>query len=287
MNTCRIFATIVLVTMAIHSSAAQQKLRLGDNAALRYWSAFAQMQDAAISNPQAKELNAILEGTVPYDDLKYRALVEANQPALETMARATALPACEWGIEYELRDDTPVDYVRKALTLGRLNVLYSFHLLLTGDKEKGVRTLASGLHFSRDVANGGTLFATVVAKTLLTSHLQAIAFALHTGTLSTVQRTVLQKAVADMGPHGLDWAAAMKREMSVLNRPDWQASVPLNRVTQAYVNALDTPSALPKLEQAIAALPLPLRDVIPNPKQVLEEKQELDEKLLQTRRALQ
>src|SRR5690348_4215148 len=79
------FCAIVLVLSA--SASAQQKTKLGENAALRYWSAFAQMQDSGITDEQAKELNAILDGTAPYSDLKYRELAERNRPALETMAR--------------------------------------------------------------------------------------------------------------------------------------------------------------------------------------------------------
>jgi hypothetical protein len=146
-----------------------------------------------------------------------------------------------------------------------------------------VRALVAGLHFSRDVANGGTLFATVVAKDLLVSHLRGVQFALQVGELSADERLALQKAVAQLGTHGLAWQSAMKREMEVLNRPDWQMSVPLGNVTHAYVAALGNPSMLPDLQKTIAAVPQPLQDVIPNPKSVLEEKQELTKKIEQTR----
>jgi hypothetical protein len=63
--------------------------------------------------------------------------------------------------------------------------------------------------------------------------------------------------------------------------------VPLERVTQAYVGALNDPSTLPKLEQVIATVPQPLRDVIPNPKHVLEEKKDWTEKLQEMRSKLQ
>ena len=141
-------SAILLVALSAGSSSAQQKTKLGENAALRYWSSFAQMQDSAITDEQAKELNAILDGTAPYADLKYRELVEKNRLALETMARGTALANCDWGIEFQMGTDAPVDYVRKALTLGRLNVLYAFHLLKTGDKNGAMRSLAAGLRFS-------------------------------------------------------------------------------------------------------------------------------------------
>src|ERR1051326_4961503 len=121
------------------------------------------MQDAAITDEQTKELNLILDGTAPYDDLNYKNLVEKNRPAFETMIRGTALPNCDWGMDYALGSGTPVDFVRKGLTLGRLNVLYVLHLLQNGDKDGAVRALVAGLRFSHDIANGGTLFASVIA----------------------------------------------------------------------------------------------------------------------------
>jgi hypothetical protein len=73
MNTLRwIPSIILLVAVSVGSASAQQRVRPGENAALRYWSAFAQMQDSVITDQQAQELNAILDGTAPYDDVKYK-----------------------------------------------------------------------------------------------------------------------------------------------------------------------------------------------------------------------
>ena len=286
MNILRMLSVLVLLLAGVAGAAsAQPKLKLGDNAALRYWAAFSEMRDAGITEQQAKELNLILDGTAPYDDLKYRDLVEKNRPALEVMARGTALPNCDWGLDYELRDQTPVEYVRNALQLGRLNVLYAFHQMITGDKDGAARTLAAGMRFSHDVANGGSLFATLVAKDLLTTHFRAVAFELHFE-VSSAQRMVLQRAVAQLGPDGLDWQSAIKREMGALNRPDWQMSVPLGSVTLAYAAALQDASALPQLEKVLATVPQPLRDVIPNPKEVLGQKQGFTDQLSQMRSLL-
>src|SRR5207247_1884362 len=134
-------------------------LKLEQNAALRYYAAFSMMQDAALTNQEATELTAILDGTAPYDDNKYKNLVERNSLALRVMARGTALLDCDWGLDYGLGDDIPVEYARKALQLGRLNVLDVFHLALGGDKEGAAREVAAGLHFSHDVAKGGSLFS--------------------------------------------------------------------------------------------------------------------------------
>ncbi len=102
------------------------------------------------------------------------------------------------------------------LALGRLNVLYSLHLLNAGDKAAAVNAIVAGLHFSHDVGNGGTLFATLAADQLITDHLRAATFAVHTGNLSAQQRSTLSNAVARLGPDGLDWRSAIDNEFQVI-----------------------------------------------------------------------
>jgi len=280
---------ILIALLSAGSALAQRNAALTENAALRYWSGFSEVQDSGITDQQAKELNAILDGTAPYDDSKYKDLLEKNALALEIMARATSLPNCDWGLDYGLGHDVPVDYARKALVLGRLNVLYAFHLLKTGNKDGAVRALAAGLRFSHDVGNGGLLFATLVAKDLLTSHLRAVAGALRLEQLSTSQRSQLQTAVARVG-EGLDWPMAAKRDLEAL-RGDYagnsQTSAALTRIISSYVAALNDESKLPALDQAVQGAPQELANVIPNAKRVLEQKQDLKNTLLQTRAALQ
>jgi hypothetical protein len=286
------FLSSILMAAALSTGtvAAQQQVKLGDNAALRYWSAFAQMQDSAITDQQAKELAAILDGSVPYDDLKYKDLVEKNRPALETMIRATALPSCDWGLDYPLGSDLPQDYIRKSLALGRLNVLYAFHLLITGDKDGAARVLVGGLRFSHDVGNGGSFFATLVAKNLLATHLRAMDFALRMGALAAPQRSALLTAVAKLGPDGLDWQLAARRDLESLRSRyshDPQASAALTRIISSYVDTLGSPSKLSTLQKVIADAPQPVSELIPNPKRMLDEKQDLSDRLRMMRSSLQ
>jgi hypothetical protein len=203
------------------------------------------------------------------------------------MARGTALPKCDWGLDYQLGSETPVEYVRKALALGRLNVLYSFHLLIAGDKDGAVHSLTTGLHFSHDVANGGTLFATLIGEALLIAHFNGVEFVLHMGGISDAQRRVLRYAIAQLGPAGLDWQSAMKRELQISQGTDSRSSAALARIIPAYLSAMKDPSMLPRLQQVIASAPRSLQDVIPNPKRVLEAKQDLTDKLQKTRSSLQ
>src|SRR5438132_10028810 len=241
--------------MPSSTATAQQNLKPGDSAAFRYRAAFAQMEDSEITEQQAKEAHAILDGTAPYDDSKYKGLVEKNRSALDTMARGTALPYCDWGVELQLGDQAPVEYARKAALLGRLNVFYAFHLLLTHDKDGAVRALQAGLRFSHDVANGGTLFATVVSKGLIVAHLKAVAGALHLGELSAAQRSALQKSVEQLGPDGLDWPSAMKRELELVRARDARGAAARDKITASYMRLFSNPGTLPELQQMIAAAP--------------------------------
>jgi hypothetical protein len=280
---------ILVVLLSAGSALAQGHASPTDNAALRYWSAFSQVQDAGITDKQAKELNAILDGTAPYDDSKYKDLLEKNTLALEIMTRAASLPNCDWGLDYALGSEMPVDYARKALVIGRLNVLYAFHLLKTGNKDGAVRSLVAGLRFSHDVGNGGSLFATLIAKDLLATHLKAITGAVHLEQLSANERSKMQAAVERVG-EGLDWRMAAKRDLEALRgvyagHPVTSAA--LTRITSTYVAALNDESKLPALDQAVRGAPQELANVIPNAKRVLELKQELNDTLIQTRAALQ
>jgi hypothetical protein len=277
-----LIATALLFT---NVAFAQQKAHLGDNAALRYWAALSEMQDSGITPEQAKELSLILKGTARYRDLSYRELMEKNIPALTVMARGTAIPHCDWGLDYDLGSQTPVEYARKSLELGRLNVLYAFHLSLVGDKEATALTLVAGIHFSHDVAAGGSLFATVVAKDLLVNHFKAIEGLLHLQALTVAQHPELKKSIAQLGPVGLDWQMAMKYEFEALNRPEWQKS--LQNIRQSYMAALNDKSALPDLQAKIAKAPADLQKVIPNPQRVLDEQQDFSKQLQRIRQVLQ
>jgi hypothetical protein len=283
-----VLSMILIAPLLAGSALAQRHAPIAENAALRYWSAFSEVRDVGISDKEAKELNAILDGTAPYDDSKYKDLLEKNELALEIMARATSLSYCDWGLDYGLGHDVPVEYARKGLVLGRLNVLYALHLLKTGNKDGAVRALAAGLRFSHDVGNGGSLFATLIAKDLLVSHLKTIAGALHLEQLSATQRSQLQAAIAGVA-EGLDWSTAAKRDLEAL-RADYadnsQTSAALTRIISSYVDVMNDDSKLPALNQAIEGAPQELANLIPNARRVLEQKQELNNTLIQTRSVL-
>ena len=110
-----ILSMILIALLSAGSALAQRNTSLTENAALRYWSAFSEVEDSGITDQQAKELNAILDGTAPYDDSKYKGLLEKNTLALEIMARATSLPNCDWGLDYGLGHDVPGGLCQKGI----------------------------------------------------------------------------------------------------------------------------------------------------------------------------
>ena len=290
MNPSRTISSLLLALLLSATAVlAQSPASRNDNAALRYWSAFSVMQDSAITADQAAELNAVLAGRAEYDDSKFSTIVEKNKLALQIMVRAAKLPECNWGLDYSLGGNEPVEYARNGLTLGGLNVLYALHLLHAGDKDAGVNALAAGLHFSRDLANGGTLFATLAADQLITEHLRAVVFAVRDSDLSAAQHTVLANAVTQLGPDGVDWRSAMDREFQVTRThfaEDAQASAAIARIDSAYVKAVNDPSALPALKETIRSAPAAVAQMIPNPERVIDARQKLSAQIADTRSAL-
>lgn len=285
----RWFLVFVLASTCCAASSRGGQHPGSDNAALRYWSAFSVMQDSAITHEQAAQMTSILDGKARYDDSTFAQLVKNNQLSLQIMARAAALPVCDWGLDPSFGSDEPVEYVRKALVLGRLNVLDALHLMSAGDPDAAATTLAAGLHFSKDVANGGTLFAAVVSDALISEHLRAVALVAGSGKLSAAQRSELQRAVARLGSDGIDWVSAIHREFQVLGdqfRGNAQASAAVTRIDSAYAQALENPSKASALEQAIREAPDAVRQLIPNPRRVLDNKQALTAQIARARSSL-
>lgn len=289
MNPSRIISSLVIaLLLSVTPALAQRDASSNANAALRYWSAFSAMQDSAITAAQAAELNAVLAGRAGYDDSHFSSLIEKNRLPLQIMARATKLPECNWGLDYSLGGNEPVEYARDGLTLGRLNVLYALHLLHAGDKDAAVNALAAGLHFSRDVANDGTLFATLASDLLITEHLRAAEFAVRRSNLSAAQRTVLRNAVAQLGPDGVDWRSAIDHELQLIpdRLPrDAHTTPAVARIGSAYAAALRNPSRLPLLQDALRKYSK-FAALMPDPKIVLRQKHDLDGQILEIRSLL-
>ena len=92
--------------------------------------------------------------------------------------------------------------------------------------------------------------------------------------LSEAQKALLRKEITAINLHGLDWSAAITREFEVISKPENQSEVA--QISAKYVATLRNSATLPELEAAIASLSQPVRQLIPLPKRVLEQKQKLE-----------
>ena len=81
-----------------------------------------------------------------------------------------------------------------------------------------------------------------------------------------------------------------KRDLESLSGRHSEGSVTsavLTRIVSSYLSALNAPSKLRSLKRVIDNAPRPLPRSIPNPARVLEEKQDLSDKLMRMRSLLQ
>jgi len=95
--------------------------------------------------------------------------------------------------------------------------------------------------------------------------------------LSDAQRSLLRKEVNEISLHGLDWGAALTREFEAISKPENQSEV--SQISAKYLRALTYPATLPELEASIASSPKPLQQLVPAPRRVPEQKQELQVEL--------
>ncbi len=241
-----------------------------------------------MTDQEAKSLRAVVEDGAPYNDSQFGEMVKGNALALGIMSRGTELPVCNWGLDYGLGENLPVEYATKALVLGRINVLYSDHLFAAGDIDGGVRALVAGLRFSRDVGNGGPLIATLIANGLLLAHLTAVTQTLRGSHLSAKDRAELRAAM-DQIKDGLDWSGSVTFDLQAVrahHAGDSAAQAAITNIIPLYSAAISSPSSVSELAQALAKLPQQVRQEIPNAKRLAEQKQELAERMTEVRALL-
>src|SRR5271167_733793 len=113
-----LFLSLLMSWFYVTAAPAQQKLPLETrNAALRYWLAFADMQDP----PQDKNLliGYVASGDKPWDDTQLGPILDQNESAILRMQRATKLPECDWGLDYSEGPTGSIANAVKGRTLSR------------------------------------------------------------------------------------------------------------------------------------------------------------------------
>lgn len=230
-----ILAAVAACLLMVRADAQQP----AGNAALRYWMAFAVLQDPPADTATAELVQRVAAGSAPWDESRLGAILDANAEALAIMRRGSMLGSCDWGIEYELGPGAPINHVAKARVLGRLNVLSGMRLAARGQLAEAVDAWLAGLRFSQHLARGGTLISLLSANAFLIPSLSALASAASQRQLNAEQRKQIESAVRGLPETGFDWADAMRREGDAL-----VAGVRLNAVPNLRAQDLEALRAI-------------------------------------------
>ncbi len=179
------------------------------NAALRYWMAFAEMQDLSVDKDTQNLLEKTAAGEATWDEARLGPLLKANAGAIELMQRATKLPDCDWGWDYGRGAQASMAYAPwRARALARLNALEGLRQMAMGDSQSAVNTWLAGIRFSQHLAHGGPVFFALVANASLLPDLRLLTESARKGQLNEAQKKQVSARVRGLREDGLDWVAA-------------------------------------------------------------------------------
>src|SRR5436189_3186932 len=208
-----IIVAVITACLLVVRADAQQPT---GNAALRYWMGFALRQAPPADTATTDLVQRVADGSVPWDESRLGAILDANAGALEIMRRGSTLRSCDWGVEYDLGPGTPIAHLAKARVLGRLNVLSGMRLATHGQLAEAIDIWLAGVRFSQHLAQGGTLISLLSANSILTPNLNALAGAAARRPLDAERGKRIQAVVQALPETGFDWADAMRREGDTL-----------------------------------------------------------------------
>jgi hypothetical protein len=203
-----VLACLVAVCPA---GAADKPPQANTNAALRYWMAFALMENPPADGDIAKKLAAVAEGPMGWDPA-LGSILDGNGEALSTMRRGTRLPDCDWGYDHELQAETPIANLPRARALARLSVLAGKRLASQGRPAEAVDAWLAGVRFSRDIAADGPWLAGLIAASALKTHLAALGSLVREGKVDAGGRARIEKEIGALPEDGFDWAVAARHE---------------------------------------------------------------------------
>jgi hypothetical protein len=210
-------AVLAALLLGTFSTAAQIKRPTETrNAALRYWLAFAEMQDPSADPELSLLLKSTAAGEILWDETKLGAILDKNESAIRRMQRATKLPECDWGVEYSDGPTASIAYAPKARVMASLNTLYGMRQSAKGDEQAAVQTWLAGIRFSQDIAKGGSLIFAIIGKLSLVPDLHAIAQAVQSGKLTQGQRQQIAQVVSALPESGFDWGSAEALERDAI-----------------------------------------------------------------------
>lgn len=213
----RLLATILVLLASSCGARAQAKPPAETrNAALRYWAAIAEMNELPDDPAMWKVLQETLDGQANWSEKALGSILEANEVAIGTMQRATKLPECDWGFEYDRMHRlprAPVALLMRAKQLAVLNALYGTREMAKGDSQEAVNAWLAGIRFSQDLARGEPVIVLLVARWMLLPDLHALNRAIRKGQLNEVQKREVYATLSALPDDCLDWVGAWAIEV--------------------------------------------------------------------------
>jgi hypothetical protein len=146
------------VSLGVVSAQSQPALpgSLGDNAALKYWLAFAMMPQLT---PAEDEIAANWKDA-PLD-AKTASVVDKCGNALDLLQKASQTRRCDWGLIKE-GPATVMPHLAKARQISRLACLRARYRVSKGDSEGAVKDLLAAFALSRHVNSDGVMISMLV-----------------------------------------------------------------------------------------------------------------------------
>jgi hypothetical protein len=187
------------------------------NAALRYWMAFAELHDPPADKATAELLEKTAAGEAAWDEAKLGPILDGNKDAILMMQRATKLPECDWGLEYDQGPAASIAYVPRARVLARLNTLYGMRQAANGKTQEAIDTWLTGIRFSQHLARGGSLIFSLIAKMALLSNFNALTQGTQSGGWSNLEQKQVEEAIRVLPETGFDWSEALWYEQNSLD----------------------------------------------------------------------
>ncbi|HEX4603629.1 MAG TPA: hypothetical protein VH724_06520 [Candidatus Angelobacter sp.] len=208
----RFFVFIAIILCSSIGLAQQFMPPQNKNAALRYWMAFADLTDHSADRATVKSMEDVLTGAAQWDEQKLGEVLEENSAAVIAMQRATALPECNWGLDYERGSAMSLGHLPKARVLARLNALYGVRQMAKGDAAGAVATWLAGLRFAQCISRDVGLIGLLSAKPAFMANLHLLAMAAQGGNLTVELQEKIRAAVRQLPVEGLDWQGSIKSE---------------------------------------------------------------------------
>jgi len=152
----RSLATILAMLASTSGSSAQVKYPPETrNAALRYWTAFAEMQDPLADMETRKLIDKTLAGKTAWSETTLGSTLDANAEAIQTMQRGAKLPECDWGLDDSQESSAQFTLFLRARALAGLNTLEGMRRMAKGDSQGAVNTWLREFTFPKTWRAGG------------------------------------------------------------------------------------------------------------------------------------